>query len=137
MELKSLINQYLRLKGGYPLQSNDSVIKLTINDDTIIAFEESLDHGNFYLFSIIDSITPERELEVLKEALTSNLFHKETGEGSIGFDKDTKALVLFEKISLEHMDEYKLQERITKFLAYLSYLKAKYGELTLLHKGNL
>ena len=137
MDLRNLINQYLRLRGSYPLAGNDSVIKLKINEETVIAFEESIENGYFFLFAVIDSLAQGREIDVLAEALSSNLFNRETGNASIGFDKDTKSFVLFQKISLNPMDEYQLQEIVSLFLVHLSYLKVKFDELNLLHKGIL
>lgn len=126
MELKVLIDDFLRANGGYPLQSDEPVIKVKINDDKVIAFEESLERGFFYLFSVIDTLPHQKEIEILQEALSANLFHKETGQASIGFDKETRALVLFQKISFDHMDALKLQEIVTLFLAHLSYLSLKF-----------
>jgi len=125
MDLKSLITQYLRLKSGYPLQKDESIIKLQIND-TVVAFEEALEGNAFFMFAVIDTVPHERELEIMREALSGNLFHKETGDASIGYDKETRTLVLFQKIPLEHMDEHKLESALTIFLAHLSYLKTKF-----------
>lgn len=133
MKLKTLINRFLSKNGGYPLQSDESLIRIRINDETIVGFEESLDHGSFYLFSVIDTLPHGKELEVLTEALASNLFNKETGQASIGLDKETKTLVLFQQLELAHMDENLLQHKVESFIAHLSYLKAKFEELIVMH----
>lgn len=129
MELKAAVNGFLRLTGGYPIQNDDPVIKVQINNDTILAFEESLDPDKFYLFSVIDSLPHGGELQVALEALSSNLFGQETGSSSIGYDKETRSLVLFHRGDLRELDEHRMKDLVLSFMADLSFLKAKFAEL--------
>lgn len=129
MDLKEAVNGFLRLAGGYPIQSDDPVIKVQVNNETILAFEESLEPDKFYLFSVIDGLPHGGELEFALEALSSNLFGQETGSTTIGYDKETRSLVLFQRADLTQMDEQKMKELITSFIAELTYLKAKFREL--------
>ncbi|CRX37652.1 type III secretion system chaperone [Estrella lausannensis] len=129
MDLKEAVNGFLRSTGGYPIQSDDPIIKVQINNETVLAFEESLEPDKFYLFAVLDSLPHGGELEVALEALSSNLFGQETGSATIGYDKDTRSLVLFQRAELTSMDDRKMKELITSFLAELSYLKTKFQEL--------
>lgn len=127
MKLDELVESYSRDQGLVKPDATNGIYRFTINNSVVIALEGSTDQKGFFLYSVIGSLPPGRESEIALKALNGNLFGKETGKGSIGYDPVTNSLVLYEYFSEYHtdLDSFKLSFR--SFVQYLVYWIGKLG----------
>lgn len=131
MTLKELLIQWNR-KPNAPKISVDSngIYTVPIKDRYYLSFEESIDTKGFYIYSVVAKMNPEENLAWAVQALESNLFGKETGKNSLGFDSNTRALILFKYLSYNEINSQLFNDHIEEFIAYRNYWEKKIQQLT-------
>lgn len=75
---------------------NDKEAHFVVNDKFCITLEEQEDGSRFYLYGVIGLIDPNEECLIFSKALEANLFGRGTGSASIGFDKQSRSLIMFQ-----------------------------------------
>ncbi|NGX42194.1 MAG: hypothetical protein K940chlam7_00471 [Chlamydiae bacterium] len=111
MTLEEILNQYSKKFQLGKLELNkEGICHLVLNDSLFVALEKSLDGKGFYLYTTIGRASTAFEKALGLEALSGNLFGKETGHASLGYEPNTQTLVLFEYFSEEiTFEEFDLQ----------------------------
>lgn len=122
MELESILIEYGKSKNLGKLQLDSSgQCTILINNHYLITFEKSLHKDGFYVYSSIGSIPLGKEQEYSMMALKGNLFGKETGQASIGYVEQNRALVLFEYFDQNIVNYEQFSQRFNQFLRHLFY----------------
>jgi Tir chaperone protein (CesT) family len=93
------------------------------------SLEDSLNGQGFHLYSVIGKVSTEMKNEIALEALKANLFGRETGHSSIGYDDETETLILFKNVSYEGLTDASFTENLNEFLAYRIYWEKKFSEI--------
>jgi len=124
--LRDLLSEYGKKSGLGPLEMDArGVATLEFNDRYLVAFEEALGSKGMFLYAVLCSI-PIGDEEIFSiQALEANLFGKETGRSSIGYDSKTRSLILFDYLDYEGLDFNHFLERLQSFCAYLEYWQHK------------
>lgn len=122
MDLESILVDYGKSMNLGKLQLDSSgICTLLINDHYLVTFEKSLDKDGFYIYSSIGTIPIGKESELGLMVLKGNLFGKETGQANIGYDEQSRTLVLFEYFDNNTIDYPQFSHRFNHFLQYLFY----------------
>lgn len=90
-----------------------------------VSIEESVNGQKIYLFSIIGQIPEEAKSEIALAALKGNLFGRETGHSSLGFDEATGSLILFRDLYYGGLTNDSFSDALNEFLAYRIYWEDK------------
>lgn len=126
MKLEDILIEFGNLKGLGRLSLNSSgTCYLTINDTLIVSFEKSIRNNEFYLYSTIGPLPAGKEKEFCLMALSGNLFGKETGHASLGYEHNSHSLVLFERFEEDATDIHSFNNRFNEFLSYLTYWNSR------------
>lgn len=130
MKLNELLEQWSHKPDVPRLSLNpDGICVVKIKDSYYLSFEESPDGKGFYLYSVICKLNPEENNQWVLEVLSGNLFGKETGKNSLGYDVNTQALVLFKYLSNESTNYQVFRDHIEEFSAYQNYWEKKMNKL--------
>jgi len=125
MKLENLLPEYAQKLGmGKIVPEADGIVTLRFNDEHLVTLEPSLDGEGFYIYSVVGSM-PEMEEELARELLGSNLFGKETGHASLGYEPTVGALLLFQFFHHETTDLTAFEKELEKFLGYLAHWKGR------------
>jgi hypothetical protein len=118
MTLEIFLKEYSEEKEfSKPLTLDDlDVCHLLVNDTTRVTFELDQEQKYFYLYTIIGIIPEDKTELVLKDAMQANLFGKETGFATLGFDPETRAMVLFERFSDQESTYETFKEHLGMFI---------------------
>lgn len=129
MALEDILHQYAKKYRLGKLELDDEgICHLIVNDSIFLALEKSLDGQGFYHYTTIGKTSSSFEKEVGLEALSGNLFGKETGRACLGYEPSTQTLVLFEFFSgTVSFEEYDLQ--LKKFVETARYWMNKVDEV--------
>lgn len=130
MQLEDLLIEYGKLQGLGKLHLNSSgVCHLKINGSLVISLEKSLDGKGFHLYAIIGNLSDNKAKEIALSALMGNLFGKETGRATLGYESQTHSLVLSEYFEENTTDLMTFKENLVDFVRHLTYWIAKLEEL--------
>lgn len=94
-----------------------------------VSLEESVSGDKFFIFSVIGELAIETLNEVAGDILISNLFGRETGRSSIGYDDTTQSLILFRVVPYDNLTPHSFSEALNEFLAYRIYWDNKLSDL--------
>ncbi|QLH36712.1 MAG: type III secretion system chaperone [Parachlamydiaceae bacterium] len=121
MDLEDILIEYGKSMNLGKLQLDSSGVCTILINDNLISFEKTLDKEGFYLYASIGSLPPDRELSISLMALEANLFGKETGHANIGYEEQSRTLVLFEYFHESSLDYGLFMQRFNEFAQYLFY----------------
>lgn len=102
-------------------KKKDGRCVFTVNGQRPLVLEPSIHEGVFFLYAVICEVVQESELQVLREALSANLFFKKTGQASLGYDIQLGMLVLFQRFEQRELTAKKLAEEVRAFAQQLLY----------------
>ena len=121
MRLEDLLQDLKHQMGITSLELDaQGICRLVINNAVLVSLEQSLDSPGFYLYSVVGTVPPAKEKTISVQALSGNLFGKETGKANLGYLPDTNTLVLFEYIPEEGTTLVSFKKILEEFLAYLT-----------------
>lgn len=130
MHLEEVLREYGRRQGLGKLELDDEgICRLMINKTSTISFEESFTLAGFFMYAAVGVLTLEQEKETALMALSANLFGRETGRSYLGYDANTRALVLFEFVSSEGLTYARFQTYFEEFIHYMLYWISKFEEV--------
>lgn len=122
MKLEDILIEHGERKKIGKLELNSKgVCHLSINHELVVSIEKSLDGKGFYLYAVVDILSPTNLNEVAVTALIGNLFCRETGKGNLGYDPRTHSLVLFVYFEEEQTDYFTYYHGLENFISYLHY----------------
>ena len=98
---------------------NQGLCQITLNKSAVVALEKSSDNEGFYIYTAVGIIPQEKEKKISLDALSGNLFGKETGKASLGYVPNTNTLVLFRYILEEGLTYTAFRKLLEEFFAYL------------------
>ncbi len=106
MDLKEKINGYLSSFGGFVLDKDESCI---IEHDSGVQFSVHVPEGVEFVtfYAPLTEVPIENPAQILRRALTLNLFQNQTRGGSIAYDPSNGWLVLSLSVDGEALDEVK------------------------------
>lgn len=126
MKLKTLLHEFSKKRHLKPLDPDYSgKCRIVINDTLFVTFEPSLLSGGFFVYSMLCKVPPERELELLKVAMSGNLFFRETGRSSIGYHESSRAFCFFHYFEEGETSYAHFERQFEEYLEYLAYWKAR------------
>lgn len=130
MHLEEILLEYGRKNGLGRLElDEEGICRLLINKTSTISLEKSLADDGFYLYSVVGALYMDKDKEVFQAVLTGNLFGKETGKASLGYDPQTRSIVLFEFIGHEGLTYSHFQTKLEDFIYYMLFWIGKCEEL--------
>ncbi|MCB1111704.1 MAG: type III secretion system chaperone [Chlamydiales bacterium] len=125
MNIKNILLEYGKESGLGKLTLNEQgKCTLFINNTFLICFEPAESREGFFAYSVIEGVDTE-DKDQLTALLQGNLFGSETGLASIGYDPVTRSIVFFEYFDDEQTDYSEFKRRMSEFVSYLHYWKAK------------
>lgn len=130
MKLEPLIYEFSMRRTNIEFFAPDSQGRHSalVENTHLIHFETSNSKAGFFLYAGIIKVPKDQEHRIFKSALEGNLFHKETGDASIGYHEESQWLIL-QKFFEETNFVYSLfEENFDSFLKYLIHWKKKTGE---------
>lgn len=126
MQLEDLLIEYGKFHGLGKLHLNSSgVCHLKINHSLVVSFEKSLDGKGFHLYAIVGNLADDKAKEIALSALMGNLFGKETGRATLGYEPQTHSLILSEYFAESTTDLATFKENLVDFVRHLTYWTAK------------
>lgn len=122
MKLEDILKEYSRDK-NIPLLSldNEGICRILLNEITLINFEKSENHQSFYIYTTIGFVPQANESRISMQAIRGNLFGKETGRASIGYDPKSHLLVLFMYIEENNINYSNFLHLLEEFASYAIY----------------
>lgn len=133
MKLEDILLEHGRRKNCGRLELDPlGVCTLSINNKLTISLEKSLDGKGFYLYGVISTLSDSDLKEIAITALSGNLFGRETGAASLGYEPGTHSLILFEYLEEEKTDFTTYLTKFEQFISYFNYWIEKIDKL----KGN-
>lgn len=120
-ELKNQLNKEITI-------NEQGVCRIAIDETMIIVLEKERSGQGFYIYATVGKISPSRAQQLSLEALTGNLFGKETGKANLGYEPSISQLVLFQHVYHE-CDYHLLKDYLEKFLSYLKHWKKKIEQM--------
>ncbi|KIA76859.1 type III secretion system chaperone [Parachlamydia acanthamoebae] len=130
MQLEEILREYGRRKGIGKLELDDEgICRLMINKTSTISFEKSLFDNGFFIYTSVGILPVDKEKELSLSALIGNLFGKETGQAHLGYEPNSRSLVLFTFISYEGLTYSKFNSDFEEFIYYMLYWISKFEEL--------
>ena len=130
MKLEDLLIEHGKRKhiGRLELDAT-GVCSLIVNGTYVVSFEKSLDGKGFYLYGVVDTLSDDHAQELALSLLTSNLFGRETGRCSLGYEPSNHSLILFAYIEEESTDFNTYYRQFENFVTYLSYWIEKVDQM--------
>lgn len=126
MNLEYILQEFGKKNGLGQLQLKASgKCSVVVNNHLVVTFESSLVDQGFFIYSVISEVPIEREKELYLIALKGNLFHKETGGGSIGYHESSNSLILFFYLEEEEIKYSVFEKKFENFISHLVYWKNK------------
>lgn len=130
MNFDTIINEYARSHGIAPLAFDEQgILHFLINDTIAVSIEKTLDNQGFFIYTVLGKIPAGRELTFTLATLEGNLFGKETGRASIGYDPLTHSLVLFRYFDGAYLETNTLANGFDDFLQIYAYWMGKLNKL--------
>jgi len=119
MEIKSLLKSWSRESDIKDLSLDDRGIWIFSTEAKFyVSIESDLRDEGLFIYSVIGNVPSDREAETALFAIKANLFGKETGRSSLGYDEQTQTLVLYKYVPFEFLTDNNFSEQIDEFLAY-------------------
>lgn len=126
MKLEEILLEYKKVTGSSALALDSTgICHLRVGDTLQVSLENALDGKGFFLFSILATLSPQNEASTLLMAMNGNLFGRETGRATLGYDSINKVLVLSEYFEEHTTDFYSFIERFNHFNGYAIYWSTK------------
>lgn len=120
MELEKLLELFNEERSGDPLKLNtEGICRFYLIENLLVSLEKSVEDGGFYLYSVIGFVPPAKEKKMSIEALSGNLFGKDTGKACLGYIPESHTLILFQYIPGEGTDLPAFKRVLEEFSAYL------------------
>lgn len=139
MTFDELLSEIQQLESVEDISRDEQgICRFIVNGSAMVAIEEAADGRGFYLYSVVGIVPAAREKSISVQALSGNLFGRETGNASLGYLPGSNMLVLFEYILLEGASAETFKGLLAQFLAYLKVWHEKLdttpsSEMTLQH----
>lgn len=121
MKLEELLQELdLPGNGERPALNDNGICTLVLNGSASVSVEKSTDDQGFYLYSVVGVIPAAKEKKLVIEAMSGNLFGKETGKACLGYLPDSSILVLFQYIQEDGTNLSSFKHLLEEFLSYLN-----------------
>lgn len=129
MKLLDLLKEYGSQKKIGPLQLDDQdTCRLLLDQSTVISLENSMDGEGFYIYAPVFIGAPEIVESLGLEALSGNLFGRETGSASLGWHPESQQLILFQYLKTDLLDSTLFEKTMDSFIERLHYWSEKFEE---------
>lgn len=128
MRLEDLLIELEQAMGLPNLELNqEGICHLFLNKTALVSLERSPNKPGFYLYSTVGVVPKHLEASFCLEALSGNLFGRQTGGASLGYLPPSSTLILFEYMPEAGLSLATFRQRLEEFLAYL---KMWHGKLS-------
>ncbi|MEC7838882.1 MAG: type III secretion system chaperone [Chlamydiota bacterium] len=119
MEIKNILDSWSKNFGIGNLQWDEQgVYSFKYEGIYYISIENDIQEKGAYIYSVVGVVPPERKEEITLNAIKANLFGKETGLSTLGYDENTQTLILSKYIPNELLNERYFTDQMEEFLAY-------------------
>ncbi len=121
--LEDLIKEW---SNGKHSLDDRGICTFMLNDQYPVSIENALDESGFYIYSVIGKVPAENENAIALLIAKANLFGKETGLSSLGYDDKTQTLILFQYMAHENATLASLTHHLNEFHAYRAHWNEKF-----------
>ena len=128
MELEKLLQQQAKQEKIKDLTlDKNGICRLLVDGKHSIVLEKSIDKKSFYMYAIVCSLqcNEQQKRSIFTQALSGNLFQKETGTAVLGLDEDTNNIILSEHIEEHSIDFQSYYHKLENFVSTLVYWQQK------------
>jgi hypothetical protein len=132
MALAELIRQ-LGQDIGLPdldVDSERRAVRLIFADDLEVEFEEPGAEHLFYVYAVVGPVLLNTSGTFFLEVMNANLFGRDTGGASFGYDASRQELVLFMRFHSHEISYTTFRKEIENFLAALKKWRADLKNIT-------
>jgi hypothetical protein len=119
MNLKGLLQKYGERR-KLTLTFQDGIARIVMGDNALLNFEPAIDGQGFFLYANLGSVA-DGDQTVFYEALSANVFGKETGKASLGYVKENHLLLLFQYFEETTTEPGYFEEQLDFFYRYYHY----------------
>ena len=124
MKLEEIIQEQVKRSEIDTISPDENgIYHLIINEKHVVMLEPSLDDKGFFLYSVIGTVADD-DNQILAEILSEGLFD-ETSKTSIGIDRDTNSLVLWQHFNYENTDFETFNHELESFIPIFEYWNEK------------
>lgn len=105
----------------------EGICRFTVNEGVHLNVERSIDEGAFFVYAPI-GLMPVRlreQCKIQSKLLEGNLFRNGTGHASLGYDPDSKLIILFQEFEEESTDPEQFVDEIELLLGFVDYWRVQ------------